>query len=1056
MAATNSDGGPREAVLRAVGDVSSELTLPFVPLPLAFGSDRAQRAVVAARRQPDPEDGNSSSPGIHVQLWDGTSPAAQPIVDADNGKPLRAVAVAISSKADAANGVLVSTTAGMWSCGSDGQARMLFPPRKMPGSVVFAQLACGGAHALALTPDGRLFAWGSNTRGQLGMGDDVDRSEPVEVPVERAAAAAAGAAAAAAAAAAIAVATAVEAPSSQLSARRGSVLRSSAASVRQGTYGEGAFGGHTVIVSVGAALVHSAAVSSVGAFFTWGDGGDGRLGLNDATARRRSTPAALSPPPAPTEADLNRRRASLMGSFRTATVFSTALNRTSNRTSETGSQRQSAADAAAMARAQCNAARGLPSSDSSSSGPQPSVMRQSHQLPLSSAPARMQISDSWLCPACAERHSAGITSGGQLLTWGRAADGRLGHGKPFTDCLAPRVVTALKGLQIVSVALGRAHSVAVTFNGRVYAWGASDAGQCGPQSGRSNPGVPRALFMPQLLQACAAGDATIVCCKLNLELAPAASGGGHSEAWSRAAGADGDAPTAAAVWRRAGSSKKIGATTLLNAAGVAHARSVAALEEERQRRMARWPRGVALWKLALRKLAVERPSLWRVAQLHACARDRPERLGRVAEWYAYLTDSVPTAVREMRSGFAEGPLSTCPAPPRWRGYEAHPAPAYYWGTAALGASGESCPRNSARGIDSPDSTARHRATSALRQHSAAPAHRAPPTVAPSIVAQAAAVAALKGSDASPLLTALLSPRTFMPNSYPKKAAIDTNLPYGVWSADFSWRRGEVPSAGNAAATSGPGTAGENALRITPSPPRRPAPRMVLGLGTAAPHSAAVRSVVAASAGSGDHSERMTSSRPHDGADRSGASLPFGQRRPAALALQWATPPATRYTPSCPADRRPRVVDFGAGALAHRTSAVKETANGPDIGPGTYTPRSSATSARAPQTRMAGPQPSLAFHEPTPAPGDVDVYPPTPAPTYSFARAKSGRMDAPRGKVAIAPSVGLAAWAAVEPTLVRAGVVDATVRPGGKMNARANGGRPPTARMPSPRARFTAF
>ena len=86
--------------------------------------------------------------------------------------------------------------------------------------------------------------------------------------------------------------------------------------------------------------------------------------------------------------------------------------------------------------------------------------------------------------------------------------------------LAPRVVAALKGLHIVSIALGRAHGVAVTRNGRLYAWGAADVGQCGPQPAR-DPGVPRALFMPNLLQASAAGDATIVCCKLNLELAQA-------------------------------------------------------------------------------------------------------------------------------------------------------------------------------------------------------------------------------------------------------------------------------------------------------------------------------------------------------------------------------------------------------------------------------------------------------------------------------------------------------------------------------------------------------
>ena len=36
----------------------------------------------------------------------------------------------------------------------------------------FVNVACGGAHALALTNDGRVFAWGWNAFGQCGLGDD--------------------------------------------------------------------------------------------------------------------------------------------------------------------------------------------------------------------------------------------------------------------------------------------------------------------------------------------------------------------------------------------------------------------------------------------------------------------------------------------------------------------------------------------------------------------------------------------------------------------------------------------------------------------------------------------------------------------------------------------------------------------------------------------------------------------------------------------------------------------------------------------------------------------
>lgn len=45
--------------------------------------------------------------------------------------------------------------------------------------VPLAQVACGGCHSLALTPSGTIFAWGHNSFGQLGMNDQKDRSHPM-------------------------------------------------------------------------------------------------------------------------------------------------------------------------------------------------------------------------------------------------------------------------------------------------------------------------------------------------------------------------------------------------------------------------------------------------------------------------------------------------------------------------------------------------------------------------------------------------------------------------------------------------------------------------------------------------------------------------------------------------------------------------------------------------------------------------------------------------------------------------------------------------------------
>ena len=50
----------------------------------------------------------------------------------------------------------------------------------IPGRIV--AIAAGGAHSLALTDTGTLYAWGWNEYGQLGTGDQEDRSTPTRLP----------------------------------------------------------------------------------------------------------------------------------------------------------------------------------------------------------------------------------------------------------------------------------------------------------------------------------------------------------------------------------------------------------------------------------------------------------------------------------------------------------------------------------------------------------------------------------------------------------------------------------------------------------------------------------------------------------------------------------------------------------------------------------------------------------------------------------------------------------------------------------------------------------
>lgn len=55
-------------------------------------------------------------------------------------------------------------------------------PIVIPGLPQTEGLAAGFSHSLALSEDGRVWAWGDNSRGQLGVGDALPRTGPVALP----------------------------------------------------------------------------------------------------------------------------------------------------------------------------------------------------------------------------------------------------------------------------------------------------------------------------------------------------------------------------------------------------------------------------------------------------------------------------------------------------------------------------------------------------------------------------------------------------------------------------------------------------------------------------------------------------------------------------------------------------------------------------------------------------------------------------------------------------------------------------------------------------------
>lgn len=72
--------------------------------------------------------------------------------------------------------------------------------------------------------------------------------------------------------------------------------------------------------------------------------------------------------------------------------------------------------------------------------------------------------------ACGTKHAVIVTKQGQIFSWGQGSGGRLGHGDE-NDVFFPKLINALDGSDIDSVACGEFHSCAVTNSGDLYTWG---------------------------------------------------------------------------------------------------------------------------------------------------------------------------------------------------------------------------------------------------------------------------------------------------------------------------------------------------------------------------------------------------------------------------------------------------------------------------------------------------------------------------------------------------------------------------------------------------------
>ena len=99
-------------------------------------------------------------------------------------------------------------------------------------------------------------------------------------------------------------------------------------------------------------------------------------------------------------------------------------------------------------------------------------------LGMCSRPHRALLKHDILRVACGARHAIALSAAGAAFAWGRNSSGQLGDNS-ITSRRTPVLVCGLTGLTFCDVAAGYTHVLALTTGGTVWAWGSSTWGELG-------------------------------------------------------------------------------------------------------------------------------------------------------------------------------------------------------------------------------------------------------------------------------------------------------------------------------------------------------------------------------------------------------------------------------------------------------------------------------------------------------------------------------------------------------------------------------------------------
>ncbi len=336
---------------------------------------------------------------------------------------------------------------GLGSLGGGTASGIVVPTAvHAPSGLSFASLSAGGSFTVGLSTGGRVYAWGSNTVGQIGDGSTVGTTSPVAVSLP----AGSFTAVAAGSGHALALTTA------------GTVYAWGANVFGQLGNGTTAASSTPVAVSAPPGVTftaiatggdHSLALTSTGAVYSWGAGTYGQLGRGSTASS--SLPVAVSAPTGVTFTSIAAGTAHNVALGSDGQVYAWGFN-----------------------------ASGQLGNGTTADALTPSAVT----MPAEAAVASIAAGGS---------HSLALTTGGQILAWGSNVFGQLSSplvGSLPVDSDVPVQPNGLPpATSFVSIAAGQYASYAVTSAGVPWSWGGDYYGQIGDGAPGIDATVPSSI-----------------------------------------------------------------------------------------------------------------------------------------------------------------------------------------------------------------------------------------------------------------------------------------------------------------------------------------------------------------------------------------------------------------------------------------------------------------------------------------------------------------------------------------------------------------------------------